>query len=195
MFRAVRRSSSGAPTVFAASVLHTHVVTARSQVWGGNEFQLRLDYGRSPHAYVNQRLQILLELLMMSDVPLETCWAFNERWNDKFRYQVASCWLFLLSHITMHGSMNIKFIRFLWNVGTHLLYHTSSRPIREESSFTSPRKLFWLSAGILYVVRFLCKLFSYDILFSKISCWNSWILYLALSSKICSLKFILRCSL
>jgi len=32
MFRAVRRSSSGAPIVFAASGLHTHVVTARSQV-------------------------------------------------------------------------------------------------------------------------------------------------------------------
>jgi len=32
MFRAVRRSSSGAPTVFAASGLHTHVVTARIQV-------------------------------------------------------------------------------------------------------------------------------------------------------------------
>jgi len=27
MFRAVRRSSSGAPTLFAASGLHTHVVT------------------------------------------------------------------------------------------------------------------------------------------------------------------------
>jgi len=32
MFRALRRSSSGAPTVFAASGLHTRVVTARSQV-------------------------------------------------------------------------------------------------------------------------------------------------------------------
>jgi len=35
MFRAVCRSSSGAPTVFAASALHTHVVTTRSQVWVG----------------------------------------------------------------------------------------------------------------------------------------------------------------
>jgi len=34
---------------------------------------LRLDYGRSPHAYVKQRLQIQLELLMMSGVPLEIC--------------------------------------------------------------------------------------------------------------------------
>jgi hypothetical protein len=100
MFRAVHRSSSGALTVFAASGLHTHVVTGRSQVWVGiglgylSQFPLRL---RSPHAYVNQRLQIQLELLMMSGVPLETCWAFNERWNNKFCYKVAS-WLFLLNH-------------------------------------------------------------------------------------------------
>jgi hypothetical protein len=37
------------------------------------QFPLRLDYCRSPHAYVNQRLQRQLELLMMSGVPLETC--------------------------------------------------------------------------------------------------------------------------
>jgi len=94
MFRAVRRSSSGALTVFAASGLRTHVVTGRSQVltW--------LDYGRSPHRSVNQRLKIHLELLMMSGVPLETCWAFNERWNNKFCYKIASCWLFLLKHKT-----------------------------------------------------------------------------------------------
>ena len=59
-------------------------------------FSLRLDYGRSLHAYVNQRLQIQLELLMMSGMPLETCWAVNELWNNKFYYKVASCWLFLL---------------------------------------------------------------------------------------------------
>jgi hypothetical protein len=108
MFRAAHCSSSGA--LFAASGLHTHVVTGHSQVWVGTLFPLRLDYGRSPNAYVNQRLQIQLELLMMSGVLLETCWAFNERWNNKFYYKFASCWLFLLSHTTMHGSMNIEFI-------------------------------------------------------------------------------------
>jgi len=36
------------------------------------QFPLRPYYGRSPHAYVNQRLQIQLELLMMSGMPLET---------------------------------------------------------------------------------------------------------------------------
>jgi len=110
MFQAVRRSSSGALTVFAASGLHAHVVTGRSQVCVGNgQFPLRLDYGRSPNAYVNQRLQIQLELLMMNGMPLETCWALNKFWNNKFYYKVASCLLFLLSHTAMHGSTNIKF--------------------------------------------------------------------------------------
>jgi hypothetical protein len=101
MFRAAYRSSSGALTVFAASGLHTHVVTGRSQVYvtwlRRSQFPLRLDYGRSPQAYVNQRLQIQLELLMISGMPLDTCWAFNERWNNEFYYKVASCWLFLLN--------------------------------------------------------------------------------------------------
>ena len=30
-------------------------------------------YGRSPQAYVNQKLQIQLRFLMMSDITLETC--------------------------------------------------------------------------------------------------------------------------
>jgi hypothetical protein len=67
----------------------------------GSQFPLRLDYGRSPHAYVNQKLQIQLELLMMSGVPLETCSAFNEWWNNKFCYKVASCWLFLLNQFSV----------------------------------------------------------------------------------------------
>ena len=116
MSRAAYHSSSGALTVFAASGLYTHVVTGRSHVWVGTEWPLRLDYGRSPYAYVNQRLQIQLELLMMSGMPLETCWAFNERLNNKFYYTAASCWLFLLSHTTMHGSMNIKFKKERINV-------------------------------------------------------------------------------
>ena len=38
MFRAVRRSKSGALTVFAVSGLHTHVVTGRSQVSSHSDF-------------------------------------------------------------------------------------------------------------------------------------------------------------
>jgi hypothetical protein len=36
-------------------------------------FPLRVDNDRLPHVYVNQKLQIDLELLMMSGVLLETC--------------------------------------------------------------------------------------------------------------------------
>ena len=114
MFWAVHRSSSGALTVFAASGLH---------------FPLRLDYGRSPHAYVNQRLQIQLELLILSGVLLKTCWAFNERWNNKFYYKVASCWLFLLNHTAMDRSINIK---LLWTYQQMLypneLVHSIAKP-------------------------------------------------------------------
>jgi len=39
---------------------------------------------------------------------LETCWAFSKHWNNKFYYKVASFWIFLLIHSTMHGSINIK---------------------------------------------------------------------------------------
>jgi len=31
---------------------------------------------------------------MMSGVPLETCWAFNKLWNNKFYYKAAFCWYF-----------------------------------------------------------------------------------------------------
>jgi hypothetical protein len=34
-------------------------------------FPLRLDYGQSPHAYVKQKLQIQLQLLMMNGVHVE----------------------------------------------------------------------------------------------------------------------------
>jgi hypothetical protein len=47
---------------------------------------------------------------MMSGTPLPTRWALNKLRNNKFYYKDASCWLFLLIHTTMHGSMNTKFI-------------------------------------------------------------------------------------
>jgi len=66
MFRVAYRSSSGALTVFAASGIYTHVVTGHSQVWVGT-------------------------------VPTRTWLRWDgERWNNKFCYKVASCWLFLL---------------------------------------------------------------------------------------------------
>jgi hypothetical protein len=47
---------------------------------------------------------------MMGDVSSETCWAINKQWKNKLYYTVASYWFFLWDYITMHVSMNIKFI-------------------------------------------------------------------------------------
>ena len=111
MFRAAYRSSSGALTVFAASGLHTHVVTGHSQVWVGTGLGIvpviidqvvthmttwSIITGTIPKPVPTQTwLRPVTtcickpgaankELLMMSSMPLETRWAFNERWNNEF---------------------------------------------------------------------------------------------------------------
>jgi hypothetical protein len=108
MFWAAYRSSSWALTVFAACGDRPY------SSLGTGQFPLWLDYGRSPHTYVNQRLQIHLEILTMSGVPLETCWAFNERWNNKLYYKVASCWLFLLRHYSEYFELFHEDGRTAW---------------------------------------------------------------------------------
>jgi hypothetical protein len=88
-----------------ATEIHAYKNTKRklyktkAAIWFNKTCTPILDYGRSPHAYVNQSLQMQLELLMMRGMPLETRWTFNERWNNKFYYKVASCWLFLLTSL------------------------------------------------------------------------------------------------
>jgi len=56
-------------------------------------------HGRSPQAYVNQKLQIQLRFLMMSDITLETCWTINVLWNNKI--PLLSC--ILLVTATSHS--------------------------------------------------------------------------------------------
>jgi hypothetical protein len=69
MFRAAHRSSSGALSSQPLVYIRIWWPAVVKSVW---EFPLRIDYGRLPHAYVNQRLQMQLELLMMSGVSFET---------------------------------------------------------------------------------------------------------------------------
>jgi len=51
---------------------------------------------RQTQTYVKPEATItVFELLMMSGVSLETCWAIKKHWNNTFYYTVAFCWLFL----------------------------------------------------------------------------------------------------
>ena len=128
----------------------------------------------SSHAYVNQRLQIQLELLMVRGVPLKTCWAFNERWNNKFCYKVASCWLFLPNHTTMNGSINIK--TFLYST-RNTKTHTSSlcillQPPVNSSVFDPNMENFELNTRKkLYLINFLVNFFFY-LLVSFSNIWS-----------------------
>jgi len=119
-----------------------------------SEFPLRLDYGRSPHAYVNQRLQIQLELLMMSGMPLETCWSFNERWNNKFYYKVASCWLFLLSELKKNRKIYKKFknITKIFRVTS-----VSVIAVKCDEKIYMDRSMFFWAHVLCYLVTYLRK--------------------------------------
>jgi hypothetical protein len=60
---------------------------------------------------------------MMSDVPLETCWAFSKRWNNKFYYKAASCWYF-------HKAFNINILSSEINLNT---FYEFNSPLTENT--------------------------------------------------------------
>ena len=69
----------------------------------------------------------------MSGVPLETCWAFKKRWNNKFYYKLHLVGISTESS-TMHGSMSVKRVQVcqwgdrstaLRNFGNHLPVNTT----------------------------------------------------------------------
>ena len=109
MFRAAYRSSLGAPNCICS--LWFIYTCGDRPLWSLSGTQ---NWERPVTTCVRtpEAANTVLEHLKMSGMPLETCWAFNKFCNNKFYYKVASCWLFLLIHTTMHGSMNIKFIPY-----------------------------------------------------------------------------------
>jgi len=85
MFRAAHLSSSGAPDCISSLwVIYPY---------GAGSCQGLTTAGH--HIGIKTRgYKYSLELPMISGVPLETCWAFNKLWNNKFYYKAASCWHF-----------------------------------------------------------------------------------------------------
>ena len=94
MFRALRRSSSGAPTVFAASGLCTRVVTARSQVWVGTE---------SVMSYVVSPL-----------------WCHTNWWTVNQSFKETYCPMFQAADL---GDVCSKFLMYQWYPSARLQCH------------------------------------------------------------------------
>jgi hypothetical protein len=92
MFRAAYRSSSGALDYLQPLVYILMWWPAVVQA-GSEQFQPSLDNGRSHMGIQTRGCKYSLELLMMSGMTLEICWAFNKFWNNKFYYKV---WLLLV---------------------------------------------------------------------------------------------------
>ena len=132
-------------TVIVASGF-TYVFGCRPLRWlsGNQRFPLSHRSGRQPKTYVKPEAAItVFELLMMSGVSLETCWAINKHWNNKFYYTVVSCWFFLrvlyydarihehkVPVVKIHFTCNPLIVRHFW-----ILFVSSS------GSFTSNKRV------------------------------------------------------
>ena len=142
-----------------------------------------LDYGRSPHAYVNQRLQRELELLIMSGMPLEICWAFNERWNNTFCYKVASCWLFLLRKKKKAGMcrkfvlINSTFQKF-GKTGPKLLL-LLNKTNREWNDFASPNAVAFMRCCFNNLSKMEVTMYQWAVLF-----WGQILFFLNFNFKL-----------
>ena len=84
-----------------------------------------------------------------------------KKWNNKFRYQVASCWLFILSYTTMHGSMNIKISRSMleiiqYQITKCMLHEVLLRVKEQRNILHEIRK--WKANWIGHILRRNCLL-------------------------------------
>jgi hypothetical protein len=94
---------------------------------------------------------------MMSGVPLETCWAFNERWNNKLYYKVASCWLFLLKKLIVkdreRSGLDLIWSIFLKNLKGKKNWSpliVSGQRIQHKSSWIASTNLSTTVLGVLF---------------------------------------------
>jgi hypothetical protein len=119
----------------------------------------RIYYSHSDLTTAGHHMQIQLELLMMRGVPLETYWAFNERWNNKFCYKVATCWLFLLKYTCMltysvPKNKNLQSTCYLvaafklWDTVVQQRIH-SYRKYMKEKGWNNFKQFAWLECAVL----------------------------------------------
>jgi hypothetical protein len=87
IFRAPHRSSSGALNCICSLWF---IYTYGDRPFTSQPWQQPV----TTWVYKPEAAYTVFELLIMNDVPLETCWDFNKLWNNKFCFKAASCWYF-----------------------------------------------------------------------------------------------------
>jgi len=91
------------------------------------------------HSAMTEAAITVFELLMMSGLSLETCWAIKKHWNNKFHYTVTSCWLFLYDLYDFTScSLVFKYRRF-GSIFWFLLQNWSDSKNRRELTYLGVR--------------------------------------------------------
>jgi hypothetical protein len=96
--------------LFVASSLYTHVVTGRCPDCVGT---VPTQPGQRPFTkwlYKPEAANRVCSSWWWAVCRLKHVRPSNKFWSNKCYYKVATCWLFLLIHTAIHGSMNIKSI-------------------------------------------------------------------------------------
>ena len=131
MFRAVRRSSSGALNcVCSLWFLYPSGDRPLSRLSGKWICHSNLATPGHHMGIKTRGCKHSLELLMMSGIRLETCWAFNRLWNNKFYYKAAFCWYFFW----IIYDARIHEYQIYTTVHTHTHTHTTFRKLLPSSS-------------------------------------------------------------
>ena len=148
------------PLIITSSKLNLHPVVYILMWWPvvvkakcEKFLPLSLNNGRSPHVYMMHRMQIQFRVPDVNGVPLETCWASNKLWNNKFYYKVSSCWLFLLIFPTYFMFPNLWVL--CWSLlGERFLAYTLLTMIyctwAISAAFT---RTFFISLKIFHTIR------------------------------------------
>ena len=123
---------------------------------------------------------------MMSGVPLETCWAFNKLWNNKFYYGAASCWYFywIIHDARIHeyqilvGSYGVRLHEFCPNslFVSLLLGLVWDTPTVGRSMIDWVRHSVWKLWFCIGNIRLICDSGHYppSLVFSKHNAERSW---------------------
>jgi len=104
--------SDGTPPVIRRLKLHWQSLVFQAQPDNVHQIRVQTTF----RVWKTRSCQCSFRLLIIGGMSPETCWASCKYGIIKFWYIVASCWVFLINCTMMHGSTDIKYSSFCWNI-------------------------------------------------------------------------------